>query len=101
MGLLQRWLDEPDADIARFAKTFYVLTFVFLLVFATQMARIVWQANGPGTTAAVDFVGPSIAILLTLVMYCLALDGRRSYKAMKAAREASASAAPRQQDSWP
>lgn len=100
MGLLQRWLDEPDERIARNAKGFYVLTFAFMAVFLVQMVQAVWRANlGTGTTF--DLVGPCISLFLTLTMYCLALDGRRSYKAMKAAREASAPADPRRQDSWP
>ena len=97
MGLLQRWLDEPDEDIARFAKQFYLLTFLFMAVFVAQMAQAVWRA-GRGTGDPVDFVGPCVSLFLTLTMYCLALDGRRSYKALKAAREASAPPDPRPQD---
>ena len=97
MGFLQRWLDEPDESIARYAKQFYLLTFLFMAVFAFQMAQIVWRAN-QGTAQAIDFVGPCIAVFLTLTMYCLALDGRRSYKAAKAAREAAAPTDPRPQD---
>ena len=100
MGLLQRWLDEPDESIARFAKQFYLLTFVFMAVFTGQMAQIVWHAN-QGTADPIDFVGPSISVFLTLTMYCLALDGRRSYKEVKRAREATAPPDPRPQDSWP
>jgi hypothetical protein len=80
MGLLQRWLDEPDESIARFAKTFYLLTFLFMAVFALQMVLLVLR---PEQVSPIDFVGPCVTTFLTLVMYCLALDGRRSYKAMK------------------
>ena len=100
MGVLQSWLDEPDANIARNAKGFYVLTFVFMAAFLVQMVQAVWRANqGTGTTF--DLVGACVSLFLTLTMYCLALDGRRSYKAMKAAREAAAPVDGRRQDSWP
>lgn len=89
MGFLQRWLDEPDESIARFAKQFYVLTFAFMAVFVLQMAQVVWHANR-GTADLVQFVGPSISAFLTLTMYGLALDGRRSYKLLKMQREAQA-----------
>lgn len=89
MGFLQRWLDEPDESIARFAKAFYLLTFLFMAAFVAQMAQVVWRANR-GTADLVDFVGPCLSLFLTLTMYSLALDGRRSYKAIKAAREAPA-----------
>jgi hypothetical protein len=86
MGFLQRWLDEPDEDIARYAKQFYVLTYTFMVTFLLQVVQVVWRA-GRGTGNLEDFVGPCISLFLTLVMYCLALDGRRSYKAMKARAE--------------
>lgn len=98
MGLLQRWLDEPDERIARNAKAFYLLTFAFMAAFAWQVARMVLR---PETVAPIDFVGPCVNVFLTLVVYCLALDGRRSYKAMKSAREASAPPDPRPQDVKP
>ena len=98
MGLLQRWLDEPDERIARNAKLFYLLTFAFMAVFALQVVRMVLR---PELVEPIDFVGPCVNVFLTLVVYCLALDGRRSYKAMKAAREASAPVDPRPQDTWP
>ena len=82
MGFLQRWLDEPDEAIARFAKQFYVLTYVFMAVFLVQMVQVVWHANR-GTADVSEFVGPVISVFLTMTMYCLALDGRRSYKALK------------------
>lgn len=82
MGFLQRWLDEPDEAIARFAKQFYVLTYMFMVIFLLQMVQAVWRANR-GIGNLEDFVGPCISLFLTLTMYCLALDGRRSYKAMK------------------
>ena len=100
MGLLQRWLDEPDESIARNAKQFYLLTFLFMAVFVAQMVQIVWRA-GRGTASPTDFIGPCISLFLTLTMYSLALDGRRSYKAVKAAREASAPPDPRPQDAKP
>jgi hypothetical protein len=37
-----------------------------------------------------DLVSPVVALFLWSVLYLLAIDGRRSYKAMKAAREATA-----------
>lgn len=95
MGLLQDWLDEPDERIARHAKTFYLLTFLFMAIFALQMVRIVLR---PQQVEPIDFVGPCVNVFLTLVVYCLALDGRRSYKAVKLAREATAPPDPRPQD---
>jgi hypothetical protein len=89
MGFLQRWLDEPDESIARYAKQFYALTFVFMAVFAWQMGQAVWNASR-GRGDLFDLVSPSISAFLTLAMYSLALDGRRSYKQMKRDREASA-----------
>ena len=89
MRFLQRWLDEPDEDIARFATTFYLLTYGFLVTFVFSMVQAVIQANR-GTGPIFDLIGPCVALFLTLTMYCLAIDGRRSYKAMKAKREASA-----------
>lgn len=100
MGLLQRWLDEPDEQIARNAKGFYVLTFVFMAAFLAQMVQAVWRAN-QGTGGSFDLIGPCVSLFLTLTMYCLALDGRRSYKALKSARDASAPPDQRPQDSWP
>lgn len=97
MGFLQRWMDEPDESIARYAKTFYVLTFGFMATFLLGMVQMVWHANR-GEADLTGFIGPCISLFLTLTMYCLALDGRRSYKAMKAAREASAPVDPRPQD---
>src|SRR5688500_6055544 len=97
MGFLQRWLDEPDESIARHAKTFYLLTFLFMAVFVVQMAQVVWDSS-KGTAALSDFVGPCVSVFLALVMYNLAIDGRRSYKAVKAAPEATAPPDPRPQD---
>ena len=89
MGFLQRWLDEPDESIARYAKQFYVLAFVFMAVFAWQMGTAVWRGvQGQGSTF--DLVSPAISAFLTLTMYSLALDGRRSYKQMKRDRDANA-----------
>jgi len=87
VGVLQRWLDEPDERIARNAKTFYLLTFLFMAVFAFQMVQLVLWPEG---VSPADFVGPCVNLFLTLVVYCLALDGRRSYKAVKARQEAMA-----------
>lgn len=98
MGFLQKWLDEPDERIARNAKAFYLLTFLFMAIFAFQMVQMVLDPVG---VEPLDFVGPCVNVFLTLVVYCLALDGRRSYKAMKAAREATAPVDPRPQDTWP
>jgi predicted transporter len=84
MGLLQRWLDEPDESIARFAKLFYVLTFLFMATFAVQMARM---AMDPAKVTAFDFVGPLVSLFLTLMMFGLALDGRRSYKMLSQLRD--------------
>lgn len=81
MGLLQSWLDEPDAAIARFAKAFYVLTYVFMAVLAFQLGALALRADD-GLRAR-DVLGPFVSLVLTLVMYLLALDGRRSYKALK------------------
>lgn len=83
MGVLQRWLDEPDQSIARFAKAFYVLTFAFMATFLGGMVVAVVHAN-QARAAAGDFIQPSVSLFLTLTMYCLALDGRRSYKALNA-----------------
>lgn len=83
MGFLQAWLDEPDESIARHAKAFYVLAFAFMAVFAGQMAQAVWRAYR-GSGDAFDLVGPVVSAFLALTMYALALDGRRSYKALKA-----------------
>jgi hypothetical protein len=82
MGLLQRWLDEPDASIARFAKAFYVLTYVFLAVLAVQLGGLALHAGD--TLRARDVLGPFVSVVLTAVMYLLALDGRRSHKALMA-----------------
>jgi hypothetical protein len=80
VGFLQSWLDEPDESIARFAKLFYVLTFLFMATFAVQLARM---ALDPAGVEAFDFVGPVVSLFLTLMMFGLALDGRRSYKMLK------------------
>jgi di/tricarboxylate transporter len=89
MGFLQRWLDEPDEAIAANAKRFYLATFVFMAVFAAQMVGIVWDTSR-GPVAATAVIGPVVCVFLTLAMYVLAIDGRRSYKSAKAAREAIA-----------
>ena len=81
MGLLQGWLDEPDAAIARFAKAFYVLTYVFMAVLAVQLGQFALHAHDP--LQAGDVLGPFVSLVLMAVMYLLALDGRRSYKALK------------------
>jgi hypothetical protein len=81
MGLLQRWLDEPDAAIARFAKAFYVLTYAFMAVLALQLGDLALHRDE--ALRARDVLGPFVSLVLTAVMYLLALDGRRSYKALK------------------
>ena len=86
MGFLQRWLDEPDAAIARLAKGFYVATFLFMAVLAVQLA--VLAMHGANVLRAGDVVGPLVNLFLCGAMYALALDGRRSYKALKATRSA-------------
>lgn len=91
MGLLQRWLDEPDERIARFAKAFYVLTVFFMAIF-TWLTVSFLLGDDP---SAERLVGPLVSALLTLVMYNLAIDGRRSYKAMKLRREAPAPVDPK------
>lgn len=85
MGFLQDWLDEPDAAIARFAKAFYVLTYVFLAVLAIQLGDL--ALHGGDALHARDALGPLVSLVLTSVMHLLALDGRRSYKALKAKAE--------------
>ena len=87
MGFLQRWLDEPDEKIARFATTFYLLTFLFAATFTLQL---VWMVLHPDGVDLVDWVGPCVNVFVAATMYNLALDGRRSYKAMKARRDAAA-----------
>jgi hypothetical protein len=85
VGFLQAWLDEPDESIARFAKAFYALTFLFMAAFVALTAQAVWRAQR-GDGDALDFVGPVVSAFVTLTLYSLALDGRRSYKAMKERR---------------
>jgi hypothetical protein len=87
MGLLQRWLDEPDATIARFAKAFYVLTYAFMAVLAYQLGSL--ALRGDDALVARDVVGPMVSLVLMLVMHLLALDGRRSYKALRQRGSAS------------
>jgi hypothetical protein len=87
MRFLQRWLDEPDAAIARFAKAFYVLTYLFMAVFLVQLVFL--TLRGGHVLVWGDVVQPLVSLFLMLAMYSLALDGRRSYKAMKAQREAT------------
>lgn len=82
MGFLQRWLDEPDADIARLAKAFYAATFLFMAVFAVQVGLLMLRRDD--VLIVGDVVGPLVSLLLTGAMYMLALDGRRSYKALTA-----------------
>lgn len=93
MGFLQRWLDEPDQDVARYAKAFYVLTFLFMAVFVAQLVQLALRRDGDVGWA--DVVGPLVSLLLTSTMHSLALDGRRSHKAMKAARESAALPGPK------
>lgn len=85
MGFLQRWLDEPDESIARFAKAFYVTTFLFMAMFAWQVYLLIRMQ--PGDVSGGDAAAPIVSLFLTATMYALALDGRRSYKAMKAAKQ--------------
>lgn len=85
MGLLQRWLDEPEERIARFASWFYALSFVFLTLFGWQVAGLMFNGQDPVTSG--DVAEPMVSLLLFNLMFAMALDGRRSYKAMKA-REA-------------
>lgn len=82
MGFLQGWLDEPDESIARFAKAFYALAFAFMAAFAGFTAQALWRARG-GSGDPLDLVGPLLSAFLALTMHALALDGRRSYKALK------------------
>lgn len=89
MGFLQRWLDEPDERIAANARTFYAAALLFMGAFALQMAQAVWRA-GQGEGDVLDLAGPVVSAFLALALYGLALDGRRSYKAVKAARDAQA-----------
>jgi hypothetical protein len=81
MGLLQGWMDEPDASIARFAKAFYVLTYLFMAVLAVQLGQLALHGDDPLRKR--DVLGPFVSLVLMAVMYLLALDGRRSYKALK------------------
>ena len=83
MGFLDRWLDEPDESIARFAKAFYVLTYVFLAVFAWQLYLLL-QLRVAGSVRGGDVAAPLLSLFLTALFYALALDGRRSYKTLKA-----------------
>lgn len=94
--MLQGWLDEPDASIARFAKAFYLLTFLFLAVFAVQLGLLMLRRTD--VLLVGDVVGPLVSLLIVGTMYGLALDGRRSYKAMKASREAATPVDARSQD---
>lgn len=87
VGLLQDWLDEPDESIARFAKAFYVTTYLFLAVFAWQVVLLL-RISDPSELTGGDAAAPIVSLLLAAVMYALALDGRRSYKALKAKRGA-------------
>ena len=81
MGLLQRWLDEPDESIGRFAKAFYAATYLFLAMFAWQLYRLIQIPAGQ--LRGGDAAAPLFSLFLTAMMYALALDGRRSYKALK------------------
>jgi hypothetical protein len=90
MGLLQRWLDEPDAAIARFAKAFYVLTYVFLAVLAVQLGDL--ALHGSDALLARDVLGPFVSLTLMAVMHLLAMDGRRSHKALNAKATAESQA---------
>ncbi|MFA5944669.1 MAG: hypothetical protein WC876_09410 [Candidatus Thermoplasmatota archaeon] len=87
MGLLQRWLDEPDESIARLAKTFYTTTYLFLAIFLAQLVFLMLLTNQ--SLAAGDLVGPVVSLFLALTMYNLAIDGRRSYKLLNADRVAA------------
>ncbi|MHB1260677.1 MAG: hypothetical protein ACYC2H_03065 [Thermoplasmatota archaeon] len=82
MGFLQHWLDEPDSSIARLAKLFYAATFLFMAVFAVQLVFLALRRGDPAVVG--DVIGPLVSLFLTATMYGLALDGRRSYKTMKA-----------------
>lgn len=82
MAFLQRWLDEPDLAIARLAKGFYLATFLFMAVLAVQL--VVLALHGGSALRAGDVVAPLVNLFLCGAMYALALDGRRSYKALKA-----------------
>ena len=88
MGFLQRWLDEPDEGIARFAKAFYAATFLFMATFAWQTALLLRLEAG--AVRGGDAAAPLVSLFLAATMYALALDGRRSYKQAKAARGATA-----------
>ena len=85
MGLLQRWLDEDDANIARFTSVFYVLTFVFMALFGVQLVWFLWFGDGPLQRGEAGQL--FVSLFLTSIMYNLAIDGRRSRKAMKAAKQ--------------
>lgn len=80
MGVLQRWLDEPEESIARFAKAFYAATYVFIAFFGLQLVKLVLQTR-PVTPD--DVLGPVVAVFLSAITYNLAIDGRRSYKALR------------------
>lgn len=85
MGLFQRWMDEPEERIARFAAWFYLLSFVFLAAFGYQVARLMLRGDEP--VVAGDVAGPLVSLLVFGLMFTMALDGRRSYKALKASHE--------------
>jgi hypothetical protein len=70
--------------VARRAGAFYLLTFLFLAILLVQLAFLVLY--GGEALESGDVVGPLVNLLLALTFYSLALDGRRSYKALKAAR---------------
>jgi len=90
MAFLDGWLDEPEAAIARMAKAFYLLTYLFLAIFLVQMVS--FALHGSQVLHAGDVIAPMVNLFLSLTMFLLALDGRRSYKSIKAKRSDSESA---------